>query len=48
MILDIVTSINGVPVRLNDERWEHIIEEKPTCSRTTIGCLKPSKNRTIF
>lgn len=29
MILDIVTSINGVPVRLNDERWEHIIEEKP-------------------
>ena len=29
MILEMVTSINGVPIRLNEERWEHIIEEKP-------------------
>jgi hypothetical protein len=29
MILEVVTSINGVPIRLNEERWEHIIEEKP-------------------
>lgn len=24
MILDIVESIDGVPIRLTDERWEHI------------------------
>jgi hypothetical protein len=29
MILEIVSSINGVPVRLTDERWDHIIDEKP-------------------
>ena len=26
MILDIVKSIDGVPIRLTDERWEHILE----------------------
>ena len=26
MILDIVESIDGVPIRLTDERWEHILE----------------------
>lgn len=28
MILATAISINGVPIRLTDERWEHIIEEK--------------------
>jgi len=32
MILDIVKSINGVPIRLTDERWEHILEEHPGMS----------------
>lgn len=32
MILDIVESIGGVPIRLTDERWEHILEELPFMS----------------
>lgn len=32
MILDIVESINGVPIRLTDERWEHILDEHPFLS----------------
>ena len=26
-MLDLVTCISGVPVRLTDERWAHIVEE---------------------
>jgi hypothetical protein len=29
MLLVIITSINGVPIRLTEERWEHIVDEKP-------------------
>jgi hypothetical protein len=29
MILGISHSINGVPIRLTDERWEHILESHP-------------------
>jgi hypothetical protein len=25
-ILDIVNSVNGVPIRLTDERWDHILD----------------------
>jgi len=33
MILDIVESINGVPIRLTDERWyEHIVNKRPRMS----------------
>jgi hypothetical protein len=32
MILEVVTSINGVPIRLTDERWEHIVDEHPNLS----------------
>ena len=32
MILDIVESIDGVPIRLTDERWEHILEQHPFIS----------------
>ena len=27
--MDIVYSLNGVPIRLTDERWEHILSNKP-------------------
>ena len=30
MILGIVDSVNGVPIRLTDERWEHILDRKPS------------------
>ena len=29
MILGIAHSVNGVPIRLTDERWEHILDRKP-------------------
>lgn len=29
MILGIADSVNGVPIRLTDERWEHIVDRKP-------------------
>src|SRR5437016_9240544 len=29
MILGITDSVNGVPIRLTDERWEHILDRKP-------------------
>ena len=28
MILDVVYSINNVPIRLTDERWEHIVDAR--------------------
>ena len=32
MILGIAQSINGVPIRLTDERWEHILDSHPEIS----------------
>ena len=32
MILDIVKSIDDVPIRLTDERWEHILDEHSNMS----------------
>ncbi len=32
MILDIVKSINDVPIRLTDERWDHILDGHPYMS----------------
>ena len=29
MILGIANSINGVPIRLTDERWAHIVDSHP-------------------
>lgn len=29
MILGTVESVNGVPIRLTDERWEHILDSRP-------------------
>lgn len=27
--MDIAYSVNGVPIRLTDERWQHIVRNKP-------------------
>ncbi len=29
MVLGIADSVNGVPIRLTDERWEHILDSHP-------------------
>ena len=38
MILGIAHSVNGVPIRLTDERWKHILDSHPelTSYRETI------------
>jgi hypothetical protein len=38
MILGIVDSVNGVPIRLTDERWGHILDSHPelTSYRETV------------
>jgi hypothetical protein len=33
MILETVHSLNKVPIRLTDERWEHIVEAHPYMAR---------------
>jgi hypothetical protein len=40
--MDVATSINGVPIRLTDERWQHIIT-----NRNNLRRLKPEVPRTI-
>ena len=30
--MDVVESVNGVPIRLTDERWAHIVDNKPYMS----------------
>ncbi len=29
MVLDTVSSINGVPIRVTEERWEHVVDARP-------------------
>jgi hypothetical protein len=29
MIIGVSLSVNGVPIRLTEERWEHILDRKP-------------------
>src|SRR2546425_3055596 len=29
MILGVANSVNGVPIRLTDERWDHILDSHP-------------------
>ena len=30
--MDVVDSVNGVPIRLTEERWKHIVDNKPYMS----------------
>ena len=39
MILGSVPSINGVPIRLTDERWAHILDDHPEFRATDLELL---------
>jgi hypothetical protein len=39
MILAIVNSINGVSIRLTEERWEHVLENHPALSDSDMGLI---------
>jgi hypothetical protein len=48
MNLDIVESVDGVPIRLTDERWyEHILEEHPEMSGYYDAVLSAVENPTF-
>jgi len=43
MILGIVDSVNGVRIRLTDERWEHILDSHPemaSCRETILDAVE--------
>ena len=48
MILDIVESIDGVPIRLTDERWEHILIGHPLISGYYERILSTIENPTFI
>ncbi len=48
MILDIVESIDGVPIRLTDERWEHILFKHPLLSGYYQRILQTIENPTFI
>ena len=39
MILDISYSVNNVPIRLTDERWEHILDSHPEISHGDLDTI---------
>lgn len=38
--MDVVYSVNGVPIRLTEERWAHIVDNKPY--------MKPHRERILI
>lgn len=40
MIIGVSHSINGVPIRLTDERWEHIVYRRPDMASFTETVLE--------
>ena len=44
--MDIAYSVNGVPIRLTEERWEHIIVNKPYMSSYYDTVLDAIENPT--
>ena len=44
MILGLADSINGVPIRLTDERWEHILDSHPELASYRETILDAVKN----
>ena len=44
MILGIADSVNGVPIRLTDERWEHVLDSHPELASYLETILDTVKN----
>ncbi len=42
--MDIAYSVNGVPIRLTDERWGHIVEEHDDMAGCYEDCLQVIEN----
>jgi hypothetical protein len=46
-VVEIANSINGVPIRLTDERWLHIVENKPYMYAYDDAILKAIEAPTV-
>jgi hypothetical protein len=46
-VVEIAYSINGVPIRLTDERWLHIVENKPYMYAYDDAILKAIETPTV-
>lgn len=44
--MDIVYSVNGVPIRLTEERWDHVVSNKPYMGRYYERVLEAIENPT--
>jgi hypothetical protein len=42
--MDIVQSVNGVPIRLTDERWRHIVDARDYMAGYYDDCLRTVEN----
>ncbi|HYY93913.1 MAG TPA: hypothetical protein VE713_05305 [Pyrinomonadaceae bacterium] len=40
MILEVLYSVSGVPIRLTEERWEHLVDRHPHMSSYYEGVLE--------
>jgi hypothetical protein len=45
--VEVAHSINGVPIRLTDERWEHIVSNKPYMYAFDEALLQAIDNPTV-
>ena len=44
--MDVVDSVNGVPIRLTEERWRHIVDNKPYMSAYYENVISTIENPT--
>ena len=42
--MDIVYSVNGVPIRLTEERWSHVVESRDYMAEYYTDCLQVVEN----
>ena len=48
MILAVVNSINGIPIRLTEERWEHIVDRRPHMTSYLEATLTAVEHPTVI
>jgi hypothetical protein len=46
--VEIAYSVNGVPIRLTDERWEHIVSNKPYMYAYDDGLLQAIERPSVI
>ena len=42
--MEIAHSVNGIPIRLTDERWQHIVSNRPYMQSYYVDVLQKLKH----